>query len=286
MKPDVEAARYRTAMAKQLDEATRATNESERRLEVSVDDIGPSFRLEDDPTSAHRVTCALLLRKARVHADAALRANQAGNIHSLGVQMRPVLECAGQVVHTYYNLMIAPGIVPGHTPEAATDFLDRDYRDSMIRLTKGAISYEELLQTVNEAAAAAAAAYGAPQPRPHKGGRVKHVEKVRELPGGPAWYGFLSDYFCHGDKLWPYPTWRGGVDWIFACFMDYLSQQVVLMNAYTYLCPVEGSVAFDQGMAELARRQDMHQTSEALRSAVALAIQNERGGSGEDTAIG
>lgn len=286
MTPDVEAARYRSAMARLLGEATKATDESERRLDVSADDIGPSFGLGDDPTRAYRITCALLLRKARVHTDAALRANQAGNIHSLGVQMRPVLECAGQVVLTYYNLIVAPGIVPGHTPETTTDFLDRDYRDSTIRLTKGAISYEELLQKVNEAAAAAAAAYGMPKPKPHKGGRVKHVEKVGKLPGGPAWYGFLSDYFCHGNKVWPYPSWRGGVDWIFACFMDYLSQQVVLMNAYAHLCPVEGNVAFDQGMAVLARRQEMHETSQALRSAVVLAIQNEQQGSGEETAIG
>lgn len=284
--PDVEAARYRSAMARLLAEATKATDESERRLAISVDDIGSSFRLGDDPTGAYRVMCALLLRKARIHTDAALQANQAGNIHSLGVQMRPVLECAGQVVFTYYNLMVAPGVVPGHTPDATTEFLDRDYRDSTIRLTKGAISYEQLLQNVDEAAAAAATAYGMPTPKPHRGSRVRHVEKVSRLPGGPAWYGFLSGYFCHGDKVWPYPSWRGGVDWIFACFMDYLSQQVVLMNAYAYLCPVKGSVAFDQGMAELARRQEMHETSEALRSAIVLTIQNEQGGSREEAAHG
>ena len=73
---------------------------------------------------------------------------------------------------------------------------------------------------------------------------------------------------------------------MFACFMDYLSQQIVLMNAYAYLCPVERSVAFDQGMAELARRQEMHETSEALRSAVALAIQNEQECNVEETTIG
>ena len=193
--------------------------------------------------------------------------------------MRPTLECAGQVVLTYYNLMVAPGVVPGHTPDTATEFLDRDYRDSTIRLTKGAISYEQLLQKVDEAAAAAAAAYGMPTPKPHRGGRMRHVEKVSRLPGGPVWYRFLSDYFCHGSKVWPYPSWSGGVDLIFACFMDYLSQQLVFMNAYAYLCPVEGSVAFDQGMAELAQRREMHETSEALRSVILLAIQNEYGDS-------
>lgn len=273
-------------MARLLAEATKATDECERRLAVSIDDIGPWFRLGDDPTGAYRVTCALLLRKARIHTDAALRANRAGNIHSLGVQMRPALECAGQVVLTYYNLMVAPGVVPGHTPDTTTEFLDRDYRDSTIRLAKGAISYEQLLQNVDEAAAAAAAAYGMPTPKPHRGGRVRHGEKVSRLPGGPIWYGFLSDHFCHGSKVWPYPSWGGGVDWTFACFMDYLCQQAVLMNAYAYLCPVKGSVAFDQGMAELARRQEMQATSEALSSAVVLAIRNGQEGSGKETAIG
>ena len=248
--------------------------------------IGSKFGPEGDPTGAYRITCALLLRKARIHTDAALRANEAGNIHSLGVQMRPVLECAGQVVLTYYNLMVAPGVVPGHTPDTATEFLDRDYRDSTIRLTKGAISYEQLLQQVDEAASAAAAAYGAPTPKPHRGGRVRHVEKVSRLPGGPAWYRFLSDYFSHGSKVWPYPSWSGGGDWIFACFMDYLSQQLVFMNAYSYLCPVEGSVAFDQGMAELDRRREMYETSETLRSAVVLAIQIEYENNGRETGIG
>lgn len=286
MTPEEEAARYRSAMARQLGEAMKATDESERRLDVSADDLGPSVDLGDDPTAAFRITCALLLRKARIHTDAVLRANDAGNVHSLGVQMRPVLECAGQLVLTCYNLMIAPGVVPGHTPETAADFLDRDYRDSTIRLTKGAISYDELLEKVDEAAAAAAAAFGMPTPSPHRGGRVRQVEKVDRLPGGPAWYGFLSDYFCHGDKVWPFPSWRGGVDWMFAWFMDYLSQQVVLMNAYAHLCPVEGRVAFDQGMAALARRQEMQERSVELGSAIELALQNQHEGSGEESASG
>ena len=37
--------------------------------------------------------CESLLRKARLHAIAVLRANETGNVHSLAVQMRPVLEC-------------------------------------------------------------------------------------------------------------------------------------------------------------------------------------------------
>ena len=69
-------------------------------------------------------------------------------------------------------------------------------------------------------------------------------------------------------------------------FMADVSQQVVLMNAYARLCPVEGSIAFDEGMAELARRQRMHETSETPKSPVVLAIQNEQEGSGQETAIG
>ena len=66
----------------------------------------------------------------------------------------------------------------------------------------------------------------------------------------------------------------------------YLSQQLAMMNAYAYLCPVEGSIAFDQGMTELMRRREMYETSEALRSAVALAIQREQVGDGDEMTIG
>ena len=61
-----------------------------------------------------------LLRKARIHTVAALRANETSNLHSLAVQMRPVLECAGQVVFRFRTLFIAPDVL---TPEKAAAML-------------------------------------------------------------------------------------------------------------------------------------------------------------------
>ena len=46
--------------------------------------------LNADPAAALRIMGALLLRKARIHAVAVLRANETSNLHSLAVQMRPV----------------------------------------------------------------------------------------------------------------------------------------------------------------------------------------------------
>ena len=52
--------------------------------------------VDADPTATLRIVGALLLCKARIHTVAVLRANETSNLHSLAVQMRPVLECAGQ----------------------------------------------------------------------------------------------------------------------------------------------------------------------------------------------
>ena len=59
---------------------------------------------DTDPAIAFRKMSYLLIAKARLHAFAALRANKEGNIHSLAVQMRPALECAGPVVSMFKDL--------------------------------------------------------------------------------------------------------------------------------------------------------------------------------------
>ena len=50
---------------------------------------------ERDPFHVFRVEATLLMRKARHYVIAALVANRDSNLHSLAVQMRPALECAG-----------------------------------------------------------------------------------------------------------------------------------------------------------------------------------------------
>jgi hypothetical protein len=92
-----EVGRYRTGAANLLGNLVGAVGEIEQCLDVDVegDEAAARAVLEGDPTGPFRITCALLLRKAKIHMIAMLRANQNSNVHSLAVQMRPVLECAG-----------------------------------------------------------------------------------------------------------------------------------------------------------------------------------------------
>lgn len=100
---------YRTGMANLLAKMLEVVGENERRLDVAADGDKASARavLEGDPTSVFRIMCALLLLKAKLHMVGMLRADKNSNVHSLAVQMRPILECAGQVVLIFHNLMIA-----------------------------------------------------------------------------------------------------------------------------------------------------------------------------------
>ena len=100
-------------MAKLLTKAVAMTSKLERRLDVAGGwpEASAQIDLNADPAAALRIMGALLLRKARIHAVAVLRANETSNLHSLAVQMRPVLECAGQVVFLFQNTMIAPDVL-------------------------------------------------------------------------------------------------------------------------------------------------------------------------------
>ena len=107
-----EVSRYRTGVANLLKNQVEVVSETERRLDIAVDGGVASWRadLEGDPTGSLRIMTALLLRKAKLHMIAMLRANERNNVHSLAVQARPVLECAGQVVLTFHHLVIAPDL--------------------------------------------------------------------------------------------------------------------------------------------------------------------------------
>ena len=78
---------------------------------------------------------------------AILCANENNNVHSLAVQMRPVLECAGQVVLVFHNLMIEPerGV------SVVLGYINANYYGTFIRLTKGDVSQEQLLTQISEA---------------------------------------------------------------------------------------------------------------------------------------
>ena len=278
--------RCRAGMAKLLTTAVVMTRKLERRLDVSAGwpEARAQIDVDADPTATLRIMGALLLRKARVHTIAVLRANESSNLHSLAVQMRPVLECAGQVVFFFHNTMIAPNLLmePERAAEVVGNRLNADHYQTLRTRTKGKISPEELREVEAQAQEAAAAFFGAPKPKRHKGRRLDQSDKVATLEEGQKWYRYLSEHFTHGKVAdWRGLSWRGGVmtigrvedEFAFLELMGYLANQVAVMNAHAALCPVAGDAGDADDRWErwvepmLAQLRDVQQSSKALREA-------------------
>ena len=262
---------YRAGVASLLAKSVVAVGEIERWLDVAVDGDEASARplLEDDPTSVFRIMCALLLRKAKIHTFAVLRANETSNVHSLAVQMRPVLECAGQVVLVLHNLMIEPE----RGESVVRGYLNADYYRMVIGLTKGDVGHEQLLTMISGAS-------GMSDQELRQGRSLKQADKVAALQEGKGWYEYLSERFCHGRANWRGDPWEGGVssvntardDYTLAGLMDYLVNQVAVMNAYAALCPTLRGVAETRVEAALAQLHEVRATTKALRDGVGLAV--------------
>ena len=96
---------------------------------------------------------ALLLRKARIHTTAVLRANESRNLHSLAVQMRTVLECAGQVVFKFRTLFIAPDFLMSKEEAIAMlgTRVNVDFYQTLRRATKGQSNPKELRKAATKA---------------------------------------------------------------------------------------------------------------------------------------
>jgi len=276
---DVEVARYRAGTASLLAQSILMTGELERRLGVD-DELRERTTQSDpeaNPAAFLRVECALLLRKARIHSEAVLRANAANNLHSLAVQMRPALECAGQVVFVCDNHFIVPRLTtdPEQAVRTMGDRINADYYDTIIRATKGKVGHDELLATISEAEGKAAESVGMRAPERGRGRSLKQAEKAATLQGGAAWYAHLSKRFCHGEGDLRGPTWRGGVksmntwrdELVFAGFMDYLVEQVNTMNAYAALCPATGDDGTRWIAATLAGLNEGRKAAASLRGA-------------------
>ncbi|MDE0175739.1 MAG: hypothetical protein OYH76_19940 [Defluviicoccus sp.] len=277
-----EFGRYRAGMAGLLDEAVREVGKTEEWLDVAVngDKASPQAVLKEDPMGAYRPYCALLLHKARLHMVAMLRANERNSIHSLAVQMRPILECAGQVVHIFHKLMVEPNREAGS--RAVLEYANADYYQSIIGLTKGDVGHAQLLKTILEASTMWAM-------NVQRFRRLRQTNKVAMLQGGEAWYRFLSDRFCHGKADLRGPAWRGGVgsigswdDFTFAGFMDYLVGQAAIMNLYATLCPLDGVVAKERIEASQARLEQVRAASRSLRNGAVSEIEKLRKGSQDE----
>lgn len=282
-------------MAELLTEAVASTRKLERRLDVTGawDEATAQIDLDSDPAAAHRVQGALLLRKARIHTIAVQRANETRNLHSLAVQMRPVLECAGQVLFLYQTSIIAPDLLMSREKAIAKlgNRLNADSYQTLVSRTKGQISPRELRKMGTRARAEAAASVGAPKPKRQKSWSLNQTDKVANLANGRDWYNYLSDHFTHAKLAdWKGPSWRGGVnsirriedDYAFLGSMSYLVEQVARMNAAAALCPVAG----DEGNQwerwvepMLAQLRESREALKTLVDAAKVAVTGEPGGS-------
>ena len=290
-----EVARCRAGVAEHLTQVVATTRKLERRLDVAGvwDEATAQIKLDSDPAATHRVQGALLLRKARIHTIAVLRANETRNLHSLAVQMRPVLECAGQVVFLYQTSIIAPDLLMSREKALATlgNRLSADSYQTLVRRTKGQISSKELRMMGIQARAEAAASVGAARPKRQKSWSLNQADKVADLADGHEWYNYLSDHFTHGRLAdWKGPSWGGGVisigrvedDCAFLGSMSYLVEQLARMNAAAALCPVAG----DEGdqwerwvEPMLAQLREVREAAKTLVDAARLALTGEPDGS-------
>lgn len=255
-------------MAELLTKAVTMTRRLERRLDGpdGWPEATTQIDVVADPTVTLRITGAVL------------RANETSNLHSLAVQMRPALECVGQVVFFFHNLIIAPRLTmaPERAVEVVENRLNADHYQTRRTRTKGKSSRKELREVDAQAQEAAAAFFGALKPKRRRGRTLDQVDKVANLEGGHKWYRHLSKHFGHGRADWRGLSWRGGVisintvkdEFAFLGLMDYLVNQVTVMNAHAALCPVAGD-ADDrwERWAEpaLAQLRDVRQASKALR---------------------
>ncbi len=300
-----EVARHRAGMARLLAETIEATGEIEQWLDIEVESgesrsltevwLGKTQEdlasakpvLEDDPVRIFRIICTLLLRKARLHILAVLQANETNNVHSLAVQARPVLECAGQVAFIFHHLIIAPDVQmeSERAMSVVTGYMDADIYQTIIRASRGNVGHDELLQMISDAAEEAAMSLGTPLPERRKGKRLRQADKVAMLSGGKNWYDHLSEYFCHGNANWTGPSWQGGVSSMdmtheLTCvgLMYYLVDQVAVMNAYAFICPVVGDAVDVRAEAALARLSKVREDSATLWNATLLTSKrNETG---------
>ena len=125
----------------------------------------------------------------------------------------------------------------------AGGYMNADFYRTFIGLTKGELDHGQLLKMILVAS-------GMLEEEVSKGRSLKQGDKVAALERRKDWYGYLSEYFCHGRADWRGHSWQGSVssintfwdEFTFAGLMDYLVDQVAVMNAYAALCPVKGEV--------------------------------------------
>ncbi len=267
----VRAVNYRECMAGLLRQSLALMAEVFEPVDLTVhmeSTIGQ--RPDDDPVLPIRLLSQLLVKKARLHVYAAWCANDSDNLHSLGVQMRPALECAGQVVSVTQQLFSKKPSVHGKLVQ----YLDADYFHTLRRITKGQLDTASLK-------AAIANAHPIGETPPRKAGKLGASDTVKSLEFGPRWYAHLSDSFHYPDldALQGF-SFCGGVtkrqpheyESAYAFLLDYLAHQVLVMIMYAGL--LSESASSPDGLCESAaallnwKREKSAQFKESLTSSV------------------
>ena len=231
--------------------------------------------------------CARFLHKARLHTVAVLAANETENLHSLAVQMRPALECAGQVV----MMVGTPLMDPERGSAKSIEFFAMAICGTLMRANRGKTSHDELLEMIERSVSEAAASVGAAKRKWPPLGRVRTIgqaEKVSELVGGKAWYDYLSHRFCHGRDLragFPglggvNPAPRSSADLAFAGFMDYLLRQMTAMNGLAAFCAAGGDLNHRWIKATTDHLTGVRKTSRDLLDAAMASFQDRPGDEG------
>lgn len=289
-----EVARYRAGMAALLAKSVAMTKDIEREWSIvgGWEEAKAQIDLDAYPVDSLRIDCAVLLRKARIHTVAVQHANEISNLHSLAVQIRPALECAGQIVLTVHSLIVDPS---DRSVKKSLDNKEANARRYIIGATKGKLGHKEFDKMVSSVDAKITAQLGVPSMEAAKSRKrsSRQSDKVAMLAGGNGWYNYLSDRFCHGQANWRGPSCEGGVismntapdEFTFASLMDYLVNQVVVMNAYAALCPVAGDMqhGWDHGWvdATLAQVREVREDSKVFRDAASAVFSKDH-----DTVVG
>ena len=128
----------------------------------------------------------MLVRKAHLHVAAALRANQSNNMHSLAAQMRPALECAGQVVTTMKNIRDGSS----KARESVMRRANADFYQSVKCVGRGQFDPRKILEDNPNIQLASHHMYQVK-------GRFDSQEAGKVLKHGECWYKHLSQSFYH-----------------------------------------------------------------------------------------
>ena len=219
---------FSLAHMKQILDALEVANYTDDHIRSAV---------EREPIAIFHITAHMFTKKARFHVIAALRANDSSNIHSMAVQIRVALECAGQVIF-FVRSFIKGG---QQNADALSRYFNTDFYAFVSRTARGQFSHDQILTMMSEADP------DAPEPLERTKSQ-KVTDAVQALDFGPRWYAHLSKRFFH-PRLSDLKksAGMGGVtsnvsimdQLAFATFLDYLAEQIALMNVHSALLLAE-----------------------------------------------